>query len=501
MAEGETGGNVLDGLLPNQPTTNENRMRPEELLAMLQGGQSPPSPAMPADLMAMLTMGNAPDSSGMGMPSPQPMRQAMSPALQMPAPTISPETTLAATMLPPTPPNRKAVIGQAIGDFLQSVGAGLSHRGKAGQSTGAGAAMQMPFLLAQQREQQQQQQQQQTMQNALAVAKMRAEQQQAESQRDYQNRSLAQQAMEHAQTLGQQKELANRPNFQHFGTAKGGIIYGKTDATTGIFTKQGEIEGASDLTDLKVREVQRGEDVYYQYFPDGRPDQVVYETLKGKARPWGQPGAKSAVVDRNGQIIGVIDSESGVISNPTFAPGSEDLKGAARRTALPESSQQKLASFDASDVILDDIESYSKRIHTKEGLVARAGGGWRRIKSYAGYDADTTSLKSKAGEMGQIIRALGEVGALSEGDVQRGLNLLPVAPELTETEAGNMIRDLRNIIKKGRTNYRKQLGIEPKTPTDTNGGKPILVTAPNGKTYPFPTQKAADDFKRKAGIK
>jgi hypothetical protein len=35
-------------------------------------------------------------------------------------------------------------------------------------------------------------------------------------------------------------------------------------------------------------------------------------------------------------------------------------------------------------------------------------------------------------------------------------------------------------------------------PAATGG---VSVTAPNGQTFTFPTQKAADDFKKKAGIK
>ena len=39
------------------------------------------------------------------------------------------------------------------------------------------------------------------------------------------------------------------------------------------------------------------------------------------------------------------------------------------------------------------------------------------------------------------------------------------------------------------------------TPPPAATGQPISVVAPNGVTYQFPTQKAADDFKKKAGIK
>lgn len=294
---------------------------------------------------------------------------------------------------------------------------------------------------------------------------------------------------------------SSTPQFVHFGTAKGGIIYGKTE--NGVFTQQGEIPGAADIVDLDHREVRRGEEIYIQYFPKDHPDQVTYETLKGKARDFGTPGAKSAVVGPNGNIIGVLDSETGMISKPTFAPGAEDLEGEARRNALPQGAQDKLAAFNASDAILDDIESYSKKIHTSEGLSARGGGLVRRGLAYAGYDADITSLKSKAGEMAQIVRSLGEVGALSEGDVARGTSLLPIKPELTKTESSNMIRDLRALIKKGRDNYRKQLGLDrsgvdgPTAPPRSGG----LSVDYQGKRYTFPTEDGLNNFKRDLGIR
>src|SRR5216117_774714 len=82
---------------------------------------------------------------------------------------------------PKPPPTRRQVIGQSIGDFLQAVGAGLAHRGRAGQSTGAGAAMQTPFLLAQQRKAQEDAQRQQAMMNALRMAQQVTTQQNAAS--------------------------------------------------------------------------------------------------------------------------------------------------------------------------------------------------------------------------------------------------------------------------------------------------------------------------------
>jgi hypothetical protein len=43
-----------------------------------------------------------------------------------------------------------------------------------------------------------------------------------------------------------------------------------------------------------------------------------------------------------------------------------------------------------------------------------------------------------------------------------------------------------------------QTPAAPAAPAATGG---VSVTAPNGQTFTFPTQKAADDFKKKAGIK
>ena len=143
---------------------------------------------------------------GLGRQAPQmPVNAQTPPFVPSPAPPMAPPQqpdpfamlmSLGNTQAQPEPPKTKRQqIGMAIGDFLQSIGAGLANRGKAGQSTGAGAAMQTPFLLAQQRRQQAEQQelQRQAMQKQkydqmLQAINARMMQQRANTEQQMENR-------------------------------------------------------------------------------------------------------------------------------------------------------------------------------------------------------------------------------------------------------------------------------------------------------------------------
>src|SRR5439155_7193401 len=143
-------------------------MTPEEMQAMIQqlsGGQ-------PSADVAGASAGTPPPGLMPNLPLPQtPSPQPISaPPMGAPSPPMMPPQVPPAAI--PTPPSGKAAIGQMIGDFLQAMGAGLSNRGKAGQSTGAGAAMQTPFLLAAERQKQALAQHQLNVSNALKQAQL-----------------------------------------------------------------------------------------------------------------------------------------------------------------------------------------------------------------------------------------------------------------------------------------------------------------------------------------
>ena len=135
---------------------------PQEILAQL-----PPEIAVrlqqSVEPMSMPVSGLPP---GYGMPAP------MSPAMST-APPPNPGLGILQQILAMSQPSpakassKKEVFGNALGDFLTAIGAGLSNRGRGGQSTGAGAALQTPILLMRQREQMRQQMEQQERENAM----------------------------------------------------------------------------------------------------------------------------------------------------------------------------------------------------------------------------------------------------------------------------------------------------------------------------------------------
>jgi len=116
---------------------------------LVSGGAQPqvdPSPLMPS-----------PDPSP-GPLSPSPMQPVMPDAPPSPLPQVAPSglpqfLAMLKSASAQQPATRKEIISNAISDFMMAIGQGLSNRGRGGQSTGAGAAMQAPFLLAQQRKQ------------------------------------------------------------------------------------------------------------------------------------------------------------------------------------------------------------------------------------------------------------------------------------------------------------------------------------------------------------
>lgn len=87
------------------------------------------------------------------------------------------------------------------------------------------------------------------------------------------------------------------------------------------------------------------------------------------------------------------------------------------------------------------------------GPMARLGGGLKRFGAKIGVSP--AAIKSyedfSKGTIGPIVRSLGEVGALSEGDVQRALNLVPNLSDTPE-EANRKMSDLMQVLQISKQN-------------------------------------------------
>jgi hypothetical protein len=157
---------------------------------------------------------------------------------------------------------------------------------------------------------------------------------------------------------------------------------------------------------------------------------------------------------------------------------------------MSDREREAIGSLDTANQILKDVKKYSEKIHTGEGLGARVTGLVRQGASAAGYDADVTSLQSKAGELALIVRALGERGALAEGDVARALLLLPVNPRLTKAEAQNQLRDLEGIFSKVRSSRFETTTMPMRTnaPSTAPSTAPVAPAARSGNRVRFDAQ-------------
>ncbi len=186
---------------------------------------------------------SSPNGTMMDMAVPQPQPTPLQQPIAQPAPpqmqaVADPRLAQASDL------ERQAAPPPGPQGFQQNLVNGIRSglEGFAGGYTGRGGYQQAQAL----RDQQEHQRQQDLYTRAKELRGEAGQQQQLDLQRMAENRH----AQTEQDTLEQTKRLrdieqdkANRPQFQHFGTAQGGEIYGSTD-TQGQFTKQGEIAPA-----------------------------------------------------------------------------------------------------------------------------------------------------------------------------------------------------------------------------------------------------------------
>ncbi len=146
---------------------------------------------------------------------------------------------------------------------------------------------------------------------------------------------------------------------------------------------------------------------------------------------------------------------------------------------MSDTERQNITGLDSAMSIIDDIRGYSEKIHTHEGLTARGVGLLRSGEALIGHDNDVSALQSKAGELAILIRALGEKGALAEGDVTRAIQLIPVSPSMTQTEAKNRLHDVEEILKKVKEG-KVRAATQPLVTLPNAGGKAGIVIDPAG---------------------
>ena len=142
--------------------------------------------------------------------------------------------------------------------------------------------------------------------------------------------------------------------------------------------------------------------------------------------------------------------------------------------------REQLTGLDQVDAIVSQIENYSKQVNTKYGLNALAGGALQNALAKLQNAPEVQGLQRQIGFLGTLARNLGgNVGALSDADIARAIQLIPVVGD-SDTVAAQKIADLRSLLRGRRdailgqagTVYRQEGGqIVPSGPQKTGGGQ------------------------------
>lgn len=151
--------------------------------------------------------------------------------------------------------------------------------------------------------------------------------------------------------------------------------------------------------------------------------------------------------------------------------------------------------------ILNEIETLSKQINTGgSGPLSNIRGLVRRGAASANMDNTVSEYNALVeGFIPMVARAVGHVGVLTQQDVDSVRALFPRVED-NATLAKNKIDRVKSLMSSvpGAVAGEAPASAPNRTPV---GGSPVIeVVAPNGKTYTFPNQAQADQFKRRAGI-
>lgn len=135
------------------------------------------------------------------------------------------------------------------------------------------------------------------------------------------------------------------------------------------------------------------------------------------------------------------------------------------------------AQLDQMETIVGQIEEAGKQIKVPDSWSRMTGAAQREWSARAQSDPNAVILQSKIGELGPLIRALGEKGTLAEGDVQRG-QAMSVGLHDTDAVKAKKISELRGIIRLGRETAQRRLGPAPKGAEGLDTSRPAILPPP-----------------------
>ena len=156
-------------------------------------------------------------------------------------------------------------------------------------------------------------------------------------------------------------------------------------------------------------------------------------------------------------------------------PLGSSLRQAVGKMPLSEVEVTTLQEAEKAKILIEDIEKYALRVpDVKPGLLNRAvGGASNYAKALAQTNQDAYMLTTKHGEMANLARSLGEKGVLTEQDMARVKDLLPLLSDVMAIRKQKLV-DLRAIVDKGiavyvaklKTNYPQQKELQNKTKSE-----------------------------------
>jgi hypothetical protein len=110
-----------------------------------------------------------------------------------------------------------------------------------------------------------------------------------------------------------------------------------------------------------------------------------------------------------------------------------------------------MAKLSQAEGLLDEYERSLDEVGLQSfGPLARASGFVRNISSMLGFDPHVKNYNAfRRGTVSPLARALGESGALAEGDVARAIELIPSIGE-TQYEADLKLNSLRSLLNRAK---------------------------------------------------
>lgn len=205
-------------------------------------------------------------------------------------------------------------------------------------------------------------------------------------------------------------------------------------------------------------------------------------------------------------IINTREYTSGTVGSP----GVIGVAGAQAVEARKETTQER-ARTDLNSS-LETLESLYEELDKRKGLPSTERGAARNIASYVASTTPGQIVGQAVGTEEQSIRdqiaasrfvlvqqiknatGMSAQQMNSNFELQQALNSLS-DPKVGIEAAKKIIENLRNQYVQGGKTTRGVVGNEPQPAT-----KGVAVSLPDGRIMTFPSQKAADDFKRAAGL-